>query len=76
MHRTLGRMHSRIDKVEWFDFVWLAPERDQYPVVPRDNGDFPALVCFYTPDADFDLHGWVTEFQSAWRAMLAEWMTD
>jgi hypothetical protein len=76
IRRTIDRMAGRIATVEWFDFAWLAPERTLYPAVPRDNGDFPALVCFHTPDGDADLHGWVTEFQSAWCGLLADWMTD
>jgi hypothetical protein len=76
IRHTLDRMHSRIDTVDWLDFAWLSPKRTRYPLVPRDNGDFPATVCFHTLDTGFDLHGWVVRFQSTWRAVLAEWMTD
>ncbi|AOZ51550.1 ATP-grasp domain-containing protein [Chromobacterium vaccinii] len=74
LQQALQRLGEQPDELEFFEFAWLAPARRAYPLQARDNGDFPAQVCVYTPDDGYDLHGWLQRFQQAWASILLNYL--
>ena len=61
-------------RLDLFDFVWLHDSDRPVRAVPRDNGDFVAHVCIYSPTQDLDMRTLVAQTQAEWRRALAAYL--
>jgi hypothetical protein len=77
-HNVLPALHKETvipdSALEWFDFTWLQDKNREARAIPRDNSDFIAQVCVFTPQRDLDLRTFVEQVQYCWRQAIAPHM--
>lgn len=63
-----------VDELEWFGFTFLAPKTHQVRAVPKENGDFLAMVCVYSPNAELDILTLKTTIDHCWQKAIAPYI--
>jgi hypothetical protein len=62
------------DEIEWFGFTFLQPQACQVRAVPKENGDFLAMICVYSPNTDLNILGVKTAISSCWQQVIAPYI--
>ncbi|MBW4565630.1 MAG: hypothetical protein KME32_32025 [Mojavia pulchra JT2-VF2] len=61
-------------ELEWFDFTLLPIQRNWVRAIPKDNGDFIAMVCVYSPNAKLDVFGLKTTINDCWQKVIGHYI--
>jgi hypothetical protein len=62
------------DKLEWFGFTLLTKQSNWMRAIPKDNGDFLAMVCVYSPNAELDILAVQTAITDCWEQVIAPYI--
>lgn len=61
-------------ELEWFGFTLLPIQGNWVRAIPKDNGDFIAMICVYSPNAELDIFGLKTAISDCWQQVIASYI--
>lgn len=61
-------------ELEWFGFTLLPRQSNWVRAIPKDNGDFLAMVCVYSPNAELDILALKTAISDCWKQVIAPYI--
>ncbi|MCV3211942.1 hypothetical protein OGM63_00105 [Plectonema radiosum NIES-515] len=61
-------------ELEWFGFTLLPSLGNWVRAIPKDNGDFIAMVCVYSPNAELDILALKTAISDCWKQVIAPYL--
>jgi biotin carboxylase len=61
-------------ELEWFDFILLPRQSNRVRAIPKDNADFLAQVCVYSPNLDMDIVAIKTAISNCWQQVLTPYI--
>lgn len=61
-------------KLEWFGFTLLPRQSNWVRAIPKDNGDFLAMVCVYSPNVELDILALKTAISDCWKQVIAPYI--
>jgi len=62
------------DDLQWFGFTFLPKPTNWVTAIPKENGDFLAQVCVYSPNTKLDILAVKTAMNDCWKQVITPYI--